>query len=339
MKFGKWFGLILLLIALYVLWRIRQVLLLVFTAVVLAIPLNRLVRRLQRSGMQRGVAALLSVTMFLTALLLFVGVIVPPFVDQFQQLVELVPRGLQRLQGWFFVLQTRLPGVDSFDYVPSFEELTQQARPFVSWVVNNFFALFSNFLLILLNLLLILVLTTMLLVNPTPYRQGFIAFFPAFYRPRVDSILTDCEAALIGWIRGVLIDMAVIGTVVALGLWILRVPLVLANAALAGLLEAIPNIGPTLSLVPPLAIALLDAPWKAVAVVVFYIVIQQLEQYLLVPVVMQKQVSLLPAVTLLAQVVFAAFFGFLGLLLAIPLVIVGQIVIREALIHDVLDRW
>jgi predicted PurR-regulated permease PerM len=70
-----------------------------------------------------------------------------------------------------------------------------------------------------------------------------------------------------------------------------------------------------------------------------YIVIQQLEQYLLVPFVMAKQVSLLPAITLLSQVVFAIFFGFLGLFLAIPLVIVGQIWIREVLVRDVLDPW
>ncbi len=133
--------------------------------------------------------------------------------------------------------------------------------------------------------------------------------------------------------------MVVIGTVSGIGLLVLRVPLVLANALLAGLLEAIPNVGPTLSVIPPVAIALIEDPWKAGAVVVLYIVIQQLEQYLLVPFVMSKQLSMLPAVTLLSQVVFAIFFGFLGLFLAIPLVIVGQIWLQEVLIKDVLDHW
>jgi predicted PurR-regulated permease PerM len=209
----------------------------------------------------------------------------------------------------------------------------------VSWVFNNFFSLFSNFLVILLNLLLVIVLTIMFLVHPVPYRRGLVVLFPSFYRRRIDEILSQCEIALVGWVRGILINMVVIGTVSAIGLWILGVPLVLANAAIAGLLEAIPNVGPTLSLIPPVAIALLDTPWKALAVLIFYILIQQLEQYLLVPYVMQQQVSLLPAVTLLSQVVFAIFFGFLGLFLAIPLVIVGQIWIREVLIKDILDPW
>lgn len=338
MKLGKWIGLVALLVAFYVLWQIRQVLLLVFMAVVFATPLNRLVRRFRRSGVQRGLGAMLSVACVLTFFLLFVGIIVPPFIDQFEQLVELVPRGLERLRQWVVVVQSWLPG-PTLRYIPDVNSLMQQARPLGAWVFNNFFSLFSNFLAILLNLLLVFVLTVMLLVNPSPYRQGFIQLFPSFYRRRTDEILSQCEIALVSWVRGILLNMAVIGVISAIGLWVLRVPLVLANAALAGLLEAVPNVGPTLSLIPPVAIALLDAPWKAGAVLILYILIQQLEQYLLVPFVMARQVSLLPAVTLLSQVIFAIFFGFLGLFLAIPLVIVGQIWIREVLVRDVLDHW
>ncbi|HTL89207.1 MAG TPA: AI-2E family transporter, partial [Leptolyngbya sp.] len=161
----------------------------------------------------------------------------------------------------------------------------------------------------------------------------------SFYRRRADQILSLCEVSLVNWVIGTLINMSVIGTVSGIALLVLGVPLVLANALFAGLLEAIPNVGPVLSVIPPIAVALLDAPWKAVAVLVLYILIQQLEQYLLVPFVMAHQVSLLPAVTLISQVIFALFFGFLGLFLAIPLVIVGQIWVKEALVRDVLDRW
>ena len=93
-------------------------------------------------------------------------------------------------------------------------------------------------------------------------------------------------------------------------------------------------------MIPPVAIALIEDPvGKPEPSIVLYIVIQQLEQYLLVPFVMSKQLSMLPAVTLLSQVIFAIFFGFLGLFLAIPLVIVGQIWLQEVLIKDVLDHW
>ncbi len=121
----------------------------------------------------------------------------------------------------------------------------------------------------------------MFLIKPQAYRQGFVLLFPSFYRSRVNEILSQCEESLVSWIRGILIDMFVIGLVSAIGLWLLGVPLVLANSALAGLLEAIPNVGPTLSVIPPMAVALLDAPWKAGAVLILYVLIQQLEQYLL----------------------------------------------------------
>jgi len=338
LKLGQWVGLIALLISLYILWQIRQVILLVLMAVVFATALNRIVRRLRQSGAGHSIAVLLSVGFFLALFVIFVGLIVPPFMDQFQQLAELVPKGLDRLRVWLQVLQTRIPG-QSLNYIPSVDDLTRQVQPFATWIFNNFFSLFSNFLAVVLNLLLVLVLTVMLLVNPAPYRQGFVRLFPSFYRRRAAVILSECEVALVSWISGILIDMLVIGLVSGLGLWILQVRLVLANAALAGFLEAIPNVGPTLSLIPPMAIALLDDPWKAGAVVILYIVIQQLEQFFLVPFVMAKQVSLLPAVTLLSQVVFAVFFGFLGLFLAIPLVIIGQIWLREVLVRDILDPW
>ena len=155
----------------------------------------------------------------------------------------------------------------------------------------------------------------------------------------MDEVLRLCETALDNWMAGTLFNMFAIGLTSFIGLLVLQVRLPLANALIAGALEAIPTIGPTFSVLPPMAIALLDAPWKAGAVLALYFLIQQLEQYLLVPTVMAKQVSLLPAVTLLSQIIFAIFFGFLGLLLALPLVIVGQIWIKEVLVKDVLDRW
>lgn len=88
-----------------------------------------------------------------------------------------------------------------------------------------------------------------------------------------------------------------------------------------------------------MALALLDAPWKAGAVLVLYFAIQQIESNILTPVVMQKQVSLLPAVTLASQVIFASFFGFLGLFLALPLMVVTQVWVKELLVKDVFNKW
>jgi predicted PurR-regulated permease PerM len=123
-----------------------------------------------------------------------------------------------------------------------------------------------------------------------------------------------------------------------IGLLFLGIPASLALALLAGLLAFIPNIGPLLSVIPPMAIALLDNPWKFLAVLILYLVIQQLESHIIAPKIMIQPSNILPAITLLSQLFFASFFGFLGLFLALPLSLVSQVLLKEILIKDVLDQ-
>jgi predicted PurR-regulated permease PerM len=339
MTLGKWIGLAVLCVSLYILWQIRQVMLLGFAAVVIASAMNAVVRLLtSRFKVKRGWAIPSVIGLLLGISIVFGLLVIPPFVAQSQELASLVPQSLDRLEILFHWLEQKFPGQnlinDNF-----LQDLQKQFTPLVGSLLTNFFAIFSNSLAVVLNILLVLILSIMLLLAPEKYKNLFVRLFPAFYRRRVDEVLKLCETALDNWMAGTLFNMFVIGFSSFIGLLILQVRLPLANALIAGVLEAIPTIGPTLSVLPPMAIVLLDAPWKAGAVLALYFLIQQLEQYLLVPTVMAKQVSLLPAVTLLSQIIFAIFFGFLGLLLALPLVIVGQIWIKEVLVKDVLDRW
>lgn len=338
MNLGQWIGLLALVISLYILWQIREVLLLVFTAIVIASALNRLARRFQKSGLARPWAVVLSIAILLIVIVGFFWLIVPAFTTQFQELTQLFPKGLARSDFWIEQLRNRVPSFLT-PYLPDVESLIQQLQPIANQLVQRSFAFFSSTFSFVLSFLLVLILTLMLLADPQPYRKAFIKVFPSFYRRRVDEILDLSEVALGGWLSGILFNMTVIAILSAIGLSILGIPLVLAQAALAGILTFIPNVGPTLSVIPPMAIALLDAPWKSLAVVGIYIGIQQIETNLLTPLVMAQQVSLLPAVTLLSQVFFATFFGFLGLFLALPLTVVGQVWLQEVLIKDILDRW
>jgi len=340
-KFGQWLGLVVLLVSLYILWQIRQLLLLVFAAVVFATALNRLVRWLHQKGMARSLA--LATTLALTLLLgiLFFFLIVPPFVEQFQKLIELVPKVFQRmlfeLEGLEQTLRDRLP--QPLPPPPNIADLIAQLQPLGTEIFKRSVEFFSNSLNIALQTLLVFVLTLMFLADPQGYRGAAIKLFPSFYRRRADAILSDCEIALGNWMEGIIISSTSIAVLSGLGLAILGIDLVLVHALLAGLLNFIPNIGPTLSLVFPLMIALLDAPWKILAVVILYVIIQNIESYWLTPTVMAKQVSLLPALTLTAQIFFTGAFGVIGLLLALPLAVVAKTWIEEALFHDILDRW
>jgi len=335
---GQWIGLITILLSLYILWQIREALLLMFAAVVLATTLNRLARRFQRSGLKRGFAVLLSVAIFVLIMVGFFWLIVPPFAAQFQELTYRVPKGLERLNHLLDQLEARVPP-QLRPYVPDIDSLGKQAQPLVNRALGSSFAFVSGSLEVFLKILLLLVWTGMLLANPQAYRKVFVRLFPSFYRRRANGILDQCEVSLEGWITSALIAMSAVGLMSVIGLSVLRVPSALALAVLAGFMNLIPNLGPTISVIPAMAIALLDTPWKSLTVLALYFVIQQTEGNLITPFVMAHQVSLLPAITLISQLFFFTFFGFLGLFLALPLTVVAKIWLQEVLIKDVLDQW
>ncbi|GAB4375534.1 MAG: AI-2E family transporter [Elainellaceae cyanobacterium] len=337
MRLGQWISLLALAIAIYILWRIRQVLLLVFAAAVLATILNQVVKRLQQSRVKRGFAIAITIFLLLVIIFSFFAIVLPRLIGQFQQLGNVLPIALDRLEIGYNWVQARVPGEVLADR--GLNSVVQNLQTWISQIFGSFFAIVSDSITIVLNLLLFVASTIMILINPMQYRRVFIMAFPAFYRSRVSEILDECEASLVGWIKGTLIAMFVIGITSYIGLLILRVPLPLVNALIAGLLEFIPNLGPTLSVFPPALLAVLDAPWKSFAVIGLYVLIQQFESLVLVPILMKHEVSLMPLFTLLSVVVFSVFFGILGTFLAVPLLIVLQIWLKEVLVKDVLNQW
>jgi predicted PurR-regulated permease PerM len=185
----------------------------------------------------------------------------------------------------------------------------------------------------------VLAVALMVAAQPTAYREVLLLLVPSFYRRRARQVLLQCGEALSAWMVGVLISSVCVALLAAVGLSLLGVKLVAANAVLAGLLNVIPNVGPTLSTIFPMSVALLDTPWKALAVLAMYVVIQNLESYVITPSVMHHQLKLLPGLTLTAQLLFTVLFGPLGLLLALPLAVCLQVILREVVIRDILDPW
>lgn len=337
MNFGKWLGFFSLLISLYILWEIRQIVLLVFAAVVLATALNRLVRRLKILGIKRKLAVIITLCITVLIICLFFLLIVPSFITQFQKIIALIPDVFREVRSQLVQLYRQRP--DLFPPPPSATDMLGQTQILGSQLFSNFFKIFSNTFIVFLQVLFVFVLTIMFLVNAQVYRQVGLLLFPYFYRRRADEILSKCELALGNWFAGIVINSLFVATFSAIGLWMLQIDLVFAHALLAGLLNFIPNIGPATSVVFPIMIALLDAPWKIVAVGILYMIIQNIESYLVSPTVMSKQVSLLPAVTLASQIFFTTFFGILGLILALPLTVVAKTWLEEALFKDILDQW
>jgi predicted PurR-regulated permease PerM len=356
-NFGKWFGFIIIVISLYVLWEIRQLLLLIFTAIILANALTLLVNQVQSLGEKiviriglkpiaghigRGYSIALSFGLVVLAISIFFSLLAPPFVTQFEQLTELFPKAINQLIDLLEGFRDNL-SPDTQLLLPDIKDigaqLTAKTTDLAQTLIDQGWFVLSNGVGVLLNMLLLLVLTIMFLADPQTYKKGFIRFFPSFYRRRVDEILSLCDEALKGWLIGILFNMLFIALLSFIGLLVLNISFPLALAVFAGLLTFIPNVGPALSVIPPMVITLQDAPWKALAVLILYIIIQQVESNFLTPYVMAQRVNLPPAITLLSQIFFATFFGFLGLFLALPLTVVAQVWIQQLLLKDILDRW
>ena len=340
MKLGDWISLVCLVAAGYILWTIRPLLMLSFTAVVIAIALNSLTQRIQAFNIPRRFA--IPIALFLSALVaaLFILGIVPPFVDQFTTLVERLITFSQKIPGYAMDIQTRLPERIRLPNISEFTTWLTSPDSAVLDVFGNFFSFFNSSLRVLVQTLFVTVLALMMLANPNAYLDGILLLFPSFYRKRAREIFAECETSLGNWLGGIIISSFFIFVLSFISLLVLGVDLAFAHALLAGILNFIPNLGPTISMVFPVIVAVLsDDPWKAIAVVVIYIIIQQIEAYWLTPTIMARQVSLLPAFTLIAQIFFAGLFGFLGLLLALPLTVVAKTWLQELLIKDVLNNW
>ncbi|MFO0893254.1 MAG: AI-2E family transporter [Isosphaeraceae bacterium] len=195
---------------------------------------------------------------------------------------------------------------------------------------------FSSALGAFVNLVVILFVGLYVAVDPGVYRRGFLQLVPRGRRPRAGEVLDALDQKLGRWLMGRLFNMTIIGIGTAIGLWLLGIPLLLALALLAFLLDFIPYIGPIASAVPAMLVALTIGPAQAVYVGLLYLGVQFVESYLLTPLVQQRAVELPPAVTILAQLLLGLLAGVLGLALATPLTAAAVTMVRKLYVEDVL---
>jgi predicted PurR-regulated permease PerM len=346
LRFGQWLGLLALLAALVLVWSLRETLLHLFAAVVLAMALCTLVGWVrQRLGCARPLALLLSLGLVVVVVVVVATAVIPPFVDQFAELLRKLPAAattlLELVRSGMARASQMLYGTSQADLGWLRDGLLSGGSDGanLSGGALRLLGLAGGLGTGLLQLVFVVAVALMVAAQPQAYREVLVLLVPSFYRRRFRAVLLQCGDALSAWMGGVLISSLCVGVLAAIGLSLLGVKLVAANALLAGLLNVIPNVGPTLSTVFPMSVALLDSPWKSLAVLVLYVAVQNLESYVITPSVMHHQLKLLPGLTLTAQLLFTVVFGPLGLLMALPLAVCLQVLAREILIRDVLDSW
>ena len=188
---------------------------------------------------------------------------------------------------------------------------------------------------VVVSVLLMLFLAIYVAADPELYHRGIMHLFPHRMRARAGDVLSAMAAVLRKWLQTQVIAMVTLGVVWAIALLLLGVRAAVALAVIAGLLEFIPTIGPTMAVIPALAMAALDSPGKALSVLGVYLAIQALESNVLIPMLMQGQIDLPPALTILAQALMTLAFGFLGLMVAVPVLAALMVPVKLLYVEDV----
>jgi predicted PurR-regulated permease PerM len=221
------------------------------------------------------------------------------------------------------------------------ETLSSRLGGQVGGVVRYLFPFLQSTIAAVAGLLLIIFLAIYIAADPDTYHAGLMHLFPKPSRQRAGEILSAMATVLRKWLVTQLIAMATIGAVTTTVLLILDVKAALALGVIAGLLEFIPTIGPILSAFPAVAMGFVDSPQKALTIAVAYIGIQFLENHILIPMLMKGGIDIPPALTILAQALATLLFGFLGLMVAVPLMAATMVAVKmlyvEGVVGDDLD--
>lgn len=205
----------------------------------------------------------------------------------------------------------------------------------VSGVAKYLFPFLSSTFAVFAGIILIVFLAIYIAAEPDVYHGGLMHLFPHHARKRAGEVLSAMATVLRKWLVTQLIAMLVIGTITTIILLALDVKAAFALGALAGLLEFVPTIGPLLSAIPAVAMGFLDSPDKALAVAIAYGAIQFLENHLLIPLLMKGGVNIPPALTVVSQALMAMLFGFLGLMVAVPLLAAIMVPVKMLYVEGV----
>jgi predicted PurR-regulated permease PerM len=202
-------------------------------------------------------------------------------------------------------------------------------------ITGYLFSFLSSTVAVLGGIILILFISIYIGAEPTLYRKGLLHLIPHRARPRAAEVFTAIGMTLRRWLVSQLIAMVVIGAITTIVLMLLGVEAALSLGILAGLLEFIPLLGPFLAAIPAVAMGFLDSPEKALFVALAYAGIQQVENSILIPMLMREGVDLPPLVTLLGLSLMGIVFGFLGMLVAVPLLAAIVVAVKLLYVEDV----
>ena len=311
----------------WMLYVVRDTLLLIYVSALVAIGLSPLVAAIeQRRSRTRRVprwAAILAIYLVFLAVLTVVGMlVVPPLIAQARDFWATIPSLLHKGQQWLIdhgLLNREL----------TIQEAVQQSTVDKSDAVGTVLTAITGFVGGIFGFITLLILTFYMLVNGENIVHTFVRLFPRSERPRVEDACLRVTNKVSAWLGGQMLLATVIGVSAAIGLWLLGVPYFYVLALIAGIGEMIPVVGPLLSAIPAIVVAFSVSPAVALAVLLFFIAQQQFENHVLVPKVMERQVGVSAVIVIVALLIGGSLLGIVGAILAVPTAAILLVLFEE----------
>ena len=343
MNSSIYFKFAVILTTLLIIWTLRDFLLLIICSLVIANIVCNLSNQIQtRLKLPRIISLFFVITVISFLIFLIFILVLPPFIKEFNEILLDIPNGLSKIN---ILLNTNLNKFNNLYYgeksenvidvfniinnvipIPDGATIAKAVQESLMNIINLAGNLGSG----LIRIVFVLVVSLMISIEPKQYKENLLLVVPKTYRNKFRNILDKCNIALANWTFSMVISSLSVGFLSLIALSVLDVKYVISNALIAMILNIVPNIGPVISGIFPISIALLDNFWKPIAVFGSYIVIQNIESYIIMPSIMKKKTNLLPGLTLISQFGFTYIFGPLGLILSLPLAVVLQVLIKEA---------
>lgn len=308
--------------AIWLIFLIKEIIILVFLSVILISALVRPVDWLTAKGIPRTISAALIYIIMIAFISLGIGIIVPPLVEQTTELVSSLPVIISSVND--FLVFNQVPVVDVS------RELASQINQIAGNLISISTAVFSS----VFNVITLFVLSFYMLVEWKTFIKLVSSPFSGMQEKRVANLIVKIEKGLGTWVRGQLSLSIVVGGVTYIGLLILGIPYALPLALIAGIFEIVPMVGPIVSAIPAAFVGFTISPALALAVIALFIIVQQLENNLIVPWVMSKVVGLQPPIVIIALLIGAKLNGIGGAFLAIPVLVVIKIIFKEFLMTE-----
>ena len=312
----------------YLVYKAAVVVLVLLLTILFSIIMSAPVDYLNRRGIGRGLGTLVVLGSFVLILGIAGAALVPTIEAQASEFVDTFPALLENVQQIVVQLQSAVGLKTSFSLDP--QDVLDKARNFFSGGALTTVASVGASVATVLSFAVVILITTVYTVaRPEPLVNGFVSLFPAGQRQRVREILDEMYRTVQKWFLGQLASMTIIGLLFTVAMFVIGIPFALLLGIFSGLISFVPYVGPMISVIPPVLLALTGNPIDALWVILAYLGIQAIEGNLVQPIVMSRAVSLHPVTLVFALLTMGTLFGFVGVFLAIPLVAALHVLLRE----------